>query len=303
MDPLVLYIIALLLLVYRVMCAKKKEIAFLAVALAAGAALAVYVGTDVLIMLLGILVFNGLASTYHSKENYAFFLLALFFFSITYTAPQLLAQTMLFGFLSAAYFFTKHSARVNLIVERKRDIAQVILGFGFIVSFVFVPSAYVRLTLMLAILAFSLFGNYSASNKKSPLSKMLYSFERRDAILGQGAMWLAAGALVALAFLNNRGLAAVLTAIFLGDAVATLVGTTVQKPRLPYNKAKSLSGTLAYFIVTAVISFPIIGYPALLTAFVAAIVESVPRHIDDNLDTAIVLTGLLALLGYASIAL
>ncbi len=303
MDSIVLYAIALLLLVYRLMYAKRKDAAFLAVSLAAGAVLAVYVNADLLLMLLGILIFNGLASTYHSKTNYAFFFLALFFTYLVYSTPELLAQAMLLGFLSAAYFFTKHSKRMNVDIERKRDIAQVVLGFGFIASFLFVPGEYVRLALMLAILVFSFVGNYSSSNRKSTLSKVLYSFEREDAILGQGAMWLAAGALVALSFLNDRGLAAVLIAIFLGDAVATLVGTSLGKPRLPYNKDKSVPGTVAYFLVTAVAAFPIIGYPALPIALVAALVESKPKHIDDNLDTAVILTILLSILGYASIAM
>jgi dolichol kinase len=315
MDPLVLYALVLLLLAYRVMCAKRREIAYLVVFLVAGAALALYEGADPLLMLLGVLIFNGMVSTYHSRANYAYFLLAVFFVlptlipqpfgmaaSTYYYSPTLIPQAMLLGFMSGAYFFMGRTGGASVSVERKRDMIQMVLGLAILGSFVFISAFFVRGLLAPAIIAASAIGNFSVSNRKSAISRALHSFERGGAILGQGAMWLAAGTLAAMSFLNNAGLAAVLAAIFIGDAAATLVGTAYKKP-LPYNKKKSAAGTLAYFAATALFSFPFAGYLGLLVGAVAALAESFPIHIDDNFDTAVLLTVLLALLGYAAVAI
>ncbi len=295
MDSIVLYALALLLLVHRFMCTKRKPAVFLTAALAAGAALALYEGADVLLMLLGILIFNGLVSTYRSRENYAFFLLAIIFAVPFYYLITLVSQTALLGLLSGAYLFLGRSRRSSVIVEKRRDVVQIILGLALVSLFAVFPVAYVKLLLIVAILVSSTLINFSMRNRKSRVSKLLHSFERGGAVLGQGAMWLAAGTLVIVSFLNGAVMIAALIAIFVGDAIATLMGTEYKTP-LPYNKKKSIAGTLGYFAATAVIAFPFIGYACLLVALVGALVESLPRHIDDNFDTAIALTALLLFL-------
>ena len=299
MDSIVLYALALLLLVHRFMCTKRKPAVFLTAALAAGAALALYEGADVLLMLLGILIFNGLVSTYRSRENYAFFLLAMIFVVPFYYLTTLVSQALLLGFLSGAYLFAGQNERASTTVERRRDVIQTILGLALISLFAFFPSAYVKLLLIAAILVASLLGGFSVRNRKSKVSKLLHLLERSGAVLGQGAMWLAAGALVAISFLNGAAMVAVLIAIFIGDAMATLIGTTYRKP-LPYNKRKSIAGTLGYFAATAIIAFPFVGYACLLVALVGAVMESLPTHIDDNFDTAVALTVALLFLGSVS---
>lgn len=297
----ILFVIALLLFVRRIMAVKGKAgFVFLMVFLAAGTALALYESATLSVMLLGILVFNGLVSTYRSKENYAFFLLAVFFVMPIYNSVQLIAQSMLLGFLSGAYFFTKRVETRNVLVERRRDMVQIVIGLAFIVAFAATAAFYVTQLLVVAILVASLIGNFSLSNKKNAISRMLHSFERRGAVLGRGAMWLAAGTLFAIAFLPGKQVVAVLAAIFIGDAVATLVGT-VYGSRLPYNRRKSVSGTAAYFLSTALVSFPFIGYAGILTALVAALAESLPKHVDDNFDTAVVLSVVVRVLGYAGL--
>ncbi|MCL5239195.1 MAG: hypothetical protein M1286_01835 [Candidatus Marsarchaeota archaeon] len=298
MDSLVLYAIALLLFTYRVMATRKnEELVFLAVFMAAGAALALYESADVFLMLLGILIFNGMASTYRTRDNYAFSALGIIFLLQTFYMISFAAQAMLLGFLSAAYFFTKHTERANAAVEVRRDVVQLVLGFAFIIAFAFFPQAFVDLALISFILGASVVGNFSVRHGERRISKMLDSFERHGAVLGQGAMWLAAGALMAIAFLRSGILVAVLAAIMLGDAAATLVGTRYRRP-LPYNKKKSAYGTLAYFAVAALVAYPFVGYACIAIGLVGALVESLPVHIDDNLDTAVALTVFAIALGY-----
>lgn len=289
---------ALILLFYRLIYVRKKtEIAFLAAFLIFGFALALFEGADPLMLVVGIIIFNGLASTYHSKQNYAFFLLAVLYAVPILGSVTLVAQAILLGFLSAAYFFTKHAARLSLSLERRRDVVQVLLGLAFIVAFALFPYIYVTQLLIASMLLGSLVGNFSINNKKNRISQLLHSFERSDAMLGQGAVWLAVGVLVAISFLNGNQLVAVLVPLFIGDAIATLVGITYKRA-LPYNKKKSLYGTAAYFVSASLVSFPFVGYAGIITALVAALVESLPAHIDDNFDTAVALTILVKLLSY-----
>ncbi|MDE1874417.1 MAG: hypothetical protein KGI04_04890 [Candidatus Micrarchaeota archaeon] len=302
MDSVLVYALVFLLLVHRFISIGRRAFAVLVIFLVAGAALALYEGADAFLMLLGVLIFSGMASTYRSKENYAFFLLAVFFVVPLHYFTTLVPQAMLLGLLSGASLFLTHARRASTEVERKRDVAQIAMGLAFITAFVLIAAVYVRLLLIAAILLASLAGNYGVSNKRGIVSRALHSFERSDAVLGQGAMWLAAGTLFAMSFLGNMALAAVLVAIFVGDAVATLVGTRYRLP-LPYNAKKSLWGSLAYFAAVSVIAFPFVGYLSLPVAFVGSLVESAPSLIDDNFDTSVTLTVLLALLGYASVAL
>lgn len=299
-----LYLLIFLLLARKTVTLEKKKVkigvCFLLSFLAIGAALALYEGADIALMISGILIFNGVVSSYHSKENYAFFILALFFLSRIYYFSTLISQVVLLGFLSGAYVFLKPNKRYGDRVELRRDFIQILCGIVLICVLVIFSQVYVKLFLVLLVLAASTVGNYGVRNKNGWISNKLYALERKNAVLGQGAMWLAMGTMAATSFLSGNQLVAVLSAILIGDAAATIAGMLYKVP-IPYNRSKSVVGTAAYFISTAVVSFPFIGYAAILTALVAALVESAPKQIDDNFDTAIVLIVLIKLLGYAKL--
>ncbi len=80
-----------------------------------------------------------------------------------------------------------------------------------------------------------------------------------------------------------------------GDGMATLVGTTVRSPRLPWNREKSVAGVLAFVGAGAVAAVGLLvwtsGEPlstaVIVTGAVAAVVagfaETIPITLDDNL--------------------
>ncbi len=101
--------------------------------------------------------------------------------------------------------------------------------------------------------------------------------------------------------------AAVWAILAFGDGMASLVGMTLGKAKLPWNPEKSWSGTLAYWLFGTVgavvlLQWTVPGQYALafalgvcaLTAAVAALVESLPLGLDDNLRVPLV-AGLLLL--------
>jgi dolichol kinase len=301
LDYIILYPLAFLLFIRKiVMIQRKWELAFLLAVIATGTALALYEGESVAAMLAGMMIFNGMVTTFRSKQNYAFLLLALFFIVPIYSFSVLISQTMFFGFLSGAYFFSKRNIKKGGDVEKRRDVVQIAFGVILIGIFATFPQIYANFLLELLILLAAVLGNYALRNEKNTMSGILHLFERSDAALGQGAMWLAIGVLAATSFLSGGHVTAVIAAIVIGDAVATLVGMTY-KIALPYNKRKSILGTLAYFLSATFFSFPFIGYASVLTSLVAALAESSPKQIDDNFDTAVVLVTLIKILSYAGI--
>lgn len=84
-------------------------------------------------------------------------------------------------------------------------------------------------------------------------------------------------------------------ALAFGDGTATLIGRNLKGPRIPWNRDKSALGTLAFLEVALPVSWAatwVIGaaetlLPTLMILFVAigvaAIVETLPSGIDDNL--------------------
>ena len=292
-DGIILSAIATLLLIYRVGCAKRGELLFLLAAGIAAAALAYAEGADTVTMLLGLLIFNGLAYSYGTRNNYLYIVLAAIFVLFMQNAAQLAAQAMLLGFLSSSYMFARRARRSTPELETNRDLVQVALGSCFVVVFAVAGGAAADYAVVYVIVAASLLANYASSGRKGGVSAFLRSLEREGAAFGQGAMWLAIGALVAVSFLPAKLVLPVLAAIILGDAAATLIGTRY-RIALPYNKSKSATGTFAYFAVAAAVSLPFVGLLGVGIAALGAIVESLPAHFDDNFDTSIVLTSVLA---------
>lgn len=100
--------------------------------------------------------------------------------------------------------------------------------------------------------------------------------------------------LTLLLFPTSEGNAAIAT-FSLGDSVAAIVGETLGRKRLPFNKGKtvegSVAGAVAGFLAALVYVSPL---KALVAAATAAIVESLPLPVNDNLavplTTAVTLT-------------
>ncbi|MFH0884752.1 MAG: hypothetical protein V1861_03510 [Candidatus Micrarchaeota archaeon] len=107
-------------------------------------------------------------------------------------------------------------------------------------------------------------------------------FEREDAPLpGWGSACYAAGVLLAAAFLSDvPQIAATIFVLGIGDGISTIIGLR-GRMKIPYNRKKTLEGTLAMFYASLG-AFVFVGPIAIPLAIVAALAESVPR-VDDNL--------------------
>jgi dolichol kinase len=93
----------------------------------------------------------------------------------------------------------------------------------------------------------------------------------------------------------------VLAVLAFGDGMATLTGMTLQGPKLPWNQQKTWSGSLGFLVCSTLMASVIYwgeAQPAVpfrlallccgVTSLAAAIAESVPSKINDNIRVGIV---------------
>jgi dolichol kinase len=109
------------------------------------------------------------------------------------------------------------------------------------------------------------------------------TFERENVRFpGYGAFWYVVGTLLVALFLGNSNeIAAAILTLALGDSAATIVGVRAFHP-LPYNKCKTVEGSLAFFVFSLPVCL-FVGWIGVPLAALTAIVEGLPSPIDDNL--------------------
>jgi len=119
--------------------------------------------------------------------------------------------------------------------------------------------------------------------------------ERENAPLpGWGSACYATGVLILLTFLSDiNQMAACITILALGDSVSTVIGS-MGRMKIPYNREKTLEGTIA-FIIFSLPAYYFVGPMAIPLALVGAVAESLP-WVDDNLTIPIACAALLLIL-------
>jgi dolichol kinase len=102
---------------------------------------------------------------------------------------------------------------------------------------------------------------------------------------GEGALYNALGILFAISMLRTDSLAAisVILILALGDGLATFAGTSYGRHKLPWNENKTFEGTIG-FLCGAICAWVVLPIPeTVLIAISAAIIESLPLRVNDNI--------------------
>ncbi len=297
-----LFAAAFVLFLYRVLSARRLEkLALFGFFLIIGALyFSVSDPASLTALTVGIVIFDGLMFTYGKRLNYLYVALGIAYIAVFHSVGMnQIAQAMLIGLLAELNMFKRSLNKATTkSVEIKRDLVQVVGGVGLIIAFFAFSSGYAYLVLIGAIMLGFFLVCYSVTFRRSSLAKRLYKYEREYTTFGQGAIWLALGSLVAVGFASTPYSIAILACLFIGDAVATIAGLTYGKAKLFYNRKKSVIGTLAYAVSAFLVSLIFVQpWIALLIAVVGAVVESLPKHMDDNFDVAVVLALMLLALG------
>ena len=287
---------------YRARRMEKREQELLGVAVVAGALLFAYEhtsGLDLLLLCVGIVNFNGLLSDKSPKIRMGYVLVsAVYITAIHWIGFKLIAQAMLLGILSVITRLKQYRNRIeNKRVELSRDLFHMGAGVFLMLVFMFESEPVAVTALMLMILGGILAICITEMFKDNPISNVVMGLERGGAALGYGALWLALGSLFAVSFLNTTNVLVVFAAIFIGDPIATIIGIHFSKAKLPWNRRKSVAGTVSYFFAATIISFFLIGNYAVIIGLVGAMVESLRIKVDDNFSVSVILTALLLMLG------
>lgn len=151
--------------------------------------------------------------------------------------------------------------------------------------------------LMSLVLASVLLKAVSMSYKKKlrmPLISRIIDTTERPGVIevspARGAlMFLVGSTLTMLLFSFNIAIVAASIAVLaLGDSISTLAGKKLGKHRIPYNKEKSIEGSLFGFLGAFTGALVIVPLPlAFAGAFAGMLVESLPNKVDDNLTIPI----------------
>ncbi len=109
------------------------------------------------------------------------------------------------------------------------------------------------------------------------------TFERKNVKFpGYGAFWFVLGTLLLVLSINHvNEIAAGILTLALGDSAATIFGIKGTHS-LPYNRCKTIEGSVA-FIIFSLPSCVLIGWVGMPLAFLMSITESLPVPFDDNL--------------------
>ncbi|MDE1768013.1 MAG: hypothetical protein KGH64_05380 [Candidatus Micrarchaeota archaeon] len=282
---------------------KLRKEHYLLVFLAAGLSLFLYEQitlAKLVVLLAGILLFNILLQ-FKKLQFRALLILLCLAYVTTFASfgANLLSQSVFLGMTSEIITWKFRKWPKDLVLERRRDILHILVGTALMLILYFKGANFggfvLIFTLLLGISAIT----FAENTKKNKISQWLYNLERTGSQFGAGAIWLGLGSIVTVAFLPAPYIISVFGAVFVGDPLATFMGLKYPIMKLPYNKAKSLGGSVVYLFATFLMAFPIIGNYALPLALVAAAVESLDIPLDDNLSVPIVLIILIAIARHA----
>jgi dolichol kinase len=109
------------------------------------------------------------------------------------------------------------------------------------------------------------------------------TFERENVRFpGYGAFWYVVGTLLLALFIGNPNeIAAGILTLAAGDSAATIFGVRARH-QLPYNRCKTVEGSLAFFVFSLTACL-FVGWAGVALAAITAVVESLPTPVDDNL--------------------
>jgi phytol kinase len=110
----------------------------------------------------------------------------------------------------------------------------------------------------------------------------------RDAEKGRfvlGPITLGLGAMLALILYPEPAASIAIFALAFGDGIASLAGKVLRGPVIPFTRGKTLSGTLACFVVVFLVTLRVTGRPvqSLIIGGTAAVLEAIPAGNFDNL--------------------
>ncbi len=199
------------------------------------------------------------------------------------------ADTVVNGKLSKILLVLNGESKRRAFPSRNDVFREMIHGSGFFVPVVAgVISVPVAALLICIVIAFYVASELSrVRGKNMPLISTITRYAASQTELCEftlAPVYFAVGIVLTLLLFPVPASNAAIAIFALGDSTASLVGGLITKKPLPFNKAKTLEGSLAGFAFAFLAgSFFVAPWMALVGAAVAMTVEVLPLPVNDNL--------------------
>ena len=168
--------------------------------------------------------------------------------------------------------------------EDKRQLIHIAIGIAAVILLLSIQRPqFVAVTFAIILLGLLLINFRFLDKKLEIVEKIVGLFERDNVrFAGWGSACYATGVLIIATFLTGTdSIIAGIIILALGDGMASIIGKR-GRIKLPFNRNKSLEGTLAFFVFSLPAYF-FIGQNGIVIALICAIVESLDLKLDDNL--------------------
>ena len=175
--------------------------------------------------------------------------------------------------------------------ELERQLLHMILGLlALAILLVFGRGILTGMMFFIVIIGLLLVNLTYLGKKTGIVELFVRRFERTNVPFpGWGSACYATGVLLVASFLTDPNvIAASIIILAIGDGIATLAGKA-GRIRLPYNRKKTLEGTVAFFIASLPGYF-FVGDIIIPIALIAAVVESLDLPLDDNVTIPVAIT-------------
>jgi dolichol kinase len=169
-------------------------------------------------------------------------------------------------------------------LELRRKLLHSLFGLILILILFYSERKILIIFLSLLLLFGSIMIVWRLQGNRIPIAEWFEeTFERKNVRFpGYGAFWYVVGTLLLALFLSDvNEIAAAILTLALGDSAATIFGIRGAHP-LPYNRCKTIEGSIAFFIFSLP-SCLLVGWVGFPLALLTAIAESLPVPCDDNL--------------------
>ncbi|KXS43861.1 hypothetical protein HWN40_04725 [Methanolobus zinderi] len=140
--------------------------------------------------------------------------------------------------------------------EFLRQLIHILTGIVFIliISFSGDNAALVFFVILLALTLFSILVTGLDDTEKSPRLVRKLERSKKQKIKFQGTILLLSGVFVTLILFPVEIVYASVAIVTFGDSIATIVGTSIGRHKLPYSDKKSLEGTFSGLIVAFLVA-------------------------------------------------
>ncbi len=138
--------------------------------------------------------------------------------------------------------------------------------------------------------------------KNTKTGRVLHRLEKPGMAYGNGAMILSIGILLLIGFVRyTLPMMFFLSVLVLSDAIATIAGLGIGGPKLPYNRTKSVAGSIAFLVSASAVGYLFIGLYAIPLSAILALIEGMKLPIDDNIRLPVASILIYLFLAYSTV--